>query len=138
MNNMIELLHTGGYSCVISNGNEIRTFTKRGVADLYELIKNDPSFLNGSSVADKIVGKAAAALMILSGVSHIYADIISEPAIALIKQHTEIELKSGKTVPFIENRDKSGICPLENRCNSTDSLQELFVLIEKFIHKMSH
>ena len=34
MEELINLLHSGGYSCVIANGDNIRTFTQRGVADL--------------------------------------------------------------------------------------------------------
>ena len=35
---LIDLLHSGGYSCAIANGDIIRTFTQRGVADLYDLL----------------------------------------------------------------------------------------------------
>ena len=135
MNNIIELLHNGKYSCVISNGSEIRTFTKRGVVDLYELLESDPAFLNGSRIADKVVGKAAATLMMLGGVTHIHADVISEPAIALL-ENTDIEFRFNKVVPLIENRDKSGTCPLEDICRSTNSPQELFLLIKEFVEKI--
>lgn len=43
MDELIRLLHEGGYSCVIRK-EEIRTFTQRGVADLYDLL-NQPSGL---------------------------------------------------------------------------------------------
>lgn len=132
---IIERLHTGGYSCVISNGDDVRTFTKRGVADIYELLQNDRSFLKGASVADKVVGKGAAALMVIGGVKYIYTDVISEAAMALLRKH-QIEVAYGKLVPFIENRDKSGSCPLESICLATDSLPELYKLIEGFIEKM--
>lgn len=35
--NLVKILHDGGYSCVIAKGNEVRTFIRRGVADLYDL-----------------------------------------------------------------------------------------------------
>ena len=38
MEELINLLHTGGYSCTIANKGEIRTFTQRGVADIYDLL----------------------------------------------------------------------------------------------------
>ena len=41
MEELINLLHSGGYSCVIANGDNIRTFTQRGVADLYDLLTQD-------------------------------------------------------------------------------------------------
>lgn len=65
MEELINLLHTGGYSCVIANEGKIRTFTQRGVADLYDLLTREPEFLKGALIADKVVGKGAAALMIL-------------------------------------------------------------------------
>ena len=46
MEELINLLHTGGYSCVIDNEGKIRTFTQRGVADLYDLLTREPEFLN--------------------------------------------------------------------------------------------
>lgn len=35
MESIIDILHKGGYSCVMKNREEVRTFTQRGVADLY-------------------------------------------------------------------------------------------------------
>ena len=57
MEELINLLHTGGYSCTIANGGKIRTFTQRGVADLYDLLTQEPEFLKGALIADKVVGK---------------------------------------------------------------------------------
>ena len=44
MEELINLLHSGGYSCVIANGDNIRTFTQRGVADLYDLLTQEPDY----------------------------------------------------------------------------------------------
>ncbi|MFC4675288.1 DUF1893 domain-containing protein [Dysgonomonas termitidis] len=63
--------------------------------------------------------------------------MISEPAIILLKNRG-IEVKYCKIIPFIENRDKSGIWPLENLCSRTDSFVELFHLIEDFIIKIQN
>lgn len=76
MEELINLLHSGGYSCVIANGEVHRTFTQRGVADLYDLLTQEPDFLRGASIADKVVGKGAAALMILGGIKELYTDIM--------------------------------------------------------------
>lgn len=57
MEKLIRLLHEGNYSLVVAHG-EIRTFSGRGVSDLYALSGEDPGFLRGASVADKVVGKA--------------------------------------------------------------------------------
>lgn len=57
MEELINLLHSGEYSCVITNEGKVRTFTQRGVADLYDLLTQEPDFLKGALIADKIVGK---------------------------------------------------------------------------------
>ena len=50
MESIIDILHKGGYSCVMKNREEVRTFTQRGVADLYDL----PQF--GIRIVHKKVG----------------------------------------------------------------------------------
>lgn len=64
---------------MIANGDRIRTFTRRGVADLYDLLVQEPEFLHGAFVADKVIGKAAASLMVLGGVRQVYTRTI-QPA----------------------------------------------------------
>ena len=135
MEKIIDLLHSGGYSCVIGNGTEIRTFTQRGVADLYDLFRQDPSFMKGAGIADKVIGKAAAGLMVLGGIRQVYADVISQPALALL-HNANIEVSYVRLVPFIENRDKSGWCPLETACYGIESIQEIFRIIENFLSKI--
>ena len=98
--NLIHILHSGKYSCVIANNGSIRTFKQPGIADLYDLLQQDVSFLRGAIVADKVVGKAAATLMILGNIQQVYADIISQSALELL-QNTDIQVDFGQLVPFI-------------------------------------
>ncbi|WP_065219971.1 MULTISPECIES: TonB-dependent receptor domain-containing protein [Butyricimonas] len=133
--NIIELLHIGGYSCVIAKGTEVRTFHQRGVADLYDLLEEDPSFMKGAHVADKVIGKAAAALMVLGCVENVYTDTISEPALALL-QDARIDVRYIKKVPHIVNRDKTGWCPLESACFEIKSVKDIYPVIRNFISKI--
>ncbi len=135
MEELIQLLHDGGYSCVIRNGKETRTFTRRGVADLYDLLYQDSAFMKGAFLADKVVGKGAAALMILGGIAHIYTDIISQPALDLL-QNAGIPVEYITLVPHIENRDKTGWCPVETLCYKEETAEAILPLIDGFIRKM--
>ena len=129
---LIKLLHDGKYSCVIANDNITRTYTQRGVADLYELCQNPSNFLLGSSIADKVVGKGAATLMIYGGIKEVYADVISEPAHQLLSDHgLRVEYKT--KVPYIINRTGDGQCPLETRCKESNDLSALMDIIKNFI-----
>lgn len=133
MEEIIELLHREQCSCVIANG-DIRTFRQRGVADLYELLNREPEFLQGASIADKVIGKAAAALMVLGGVKEIYADVISEPALALL-QEAAVKVSFGQAVDHIINRTQTGWCPLETICYQIKSAPEILPLIREFIER---
>lgn len=111
MESIIDILHKGGYSCVMKNREEVRTFTQRGVADLYDLYQADSAFMKGAAIADKVIGKGAAALMVLGGFKTVYADIISTPALALLCK-AGIETTFAQEVPHIINRDKTGWWPV--------------------------
>ena len=80
MKRLIDILDEGGYSCVIAQGDHIRTFTRRGVADLYDLLQEDAAFLHEASVADKVIGKAAATLMVLGQVKEVSVPAYTQSA----------------------------------------------------------
>ena len=91
--------------------------------------------MKGACIADKVIGKAAAGLMVLGGIRRVYADVISQPALTLLHD-ANVEVTYIRLVPFIENRDKSGWCPLETACHEISSLEEIFRIIENFLSKM--
>ncbi|MDR2011324.1 MAG: DUF1893 domain-containing protein [Bacteroidales bacterium] len=131
MKEIIDLLHDNGYSCVIANNDETRVFYSRGVKDLYDLFKNT-DFLKGAFVADKVVGKAAASLMILGGVKEVYTDLISTPALQMLKENC-IEASYHTEVPVILNGSQNDWCPLEILCNQENLPENLLPSIENFI-----
>lgn len=135
MESIIDLLHKGGYSCVMKNREEVRTFTQRGVADLYDLYQADSAFMKGAAIADKVIGKGAAALMVLGGFKTVYADIISTPALALLCE-AGIETTFAQEVPHIINRDKTGWCPLETACMELNTVEEMYPVIQNFISRI--
>ena len=132
MEELINLLHTGGYSCVIANEGKIRAFTQRGVADLYDLLTREPEFLKGALIADKVVGKGAAALMILGGIKELYTDVVSPNAMDLF-QTSDVKVDFVQEVPFIWNRDHTGWCPVETMCSEEESAEAILQLIRGFL-----
>lgn len=134
LNDLTTILHDGNHSLVVANG-DVRTFEGRGVSDLLRLLAEDAKLLHGASVADKVVGKAAAALMVLAGVKEIYADVISQPAIDLLKANG-IKAEYGQIVPHIINRSGTGLCPLETRCMTCTTPKECLVQIQAFVEEM--
>lgn len=137
MKEIIRMLHKDNYSCVIVNKGDIRAFSQRGVADLFYLLKNDPDFLKGASIADKVVGKAAAALMILGGIQELYTDVIGLSALKILHD-ANIKVDFDKVVPYIQNRDKTDWCPMERISYNEESVEAILPLIEAFIEKMKN
>ena len=68
--------------------------------------------LRGAQVADKVIGKAAAMLLVLGGVVYVYGEIMSESGRDYL-QGRGIAVSWGKLVEGIINRDGTDICPLE-------------------------
>lgn len=135
MKKIIGILHSENCSCVVGNCDLIYTFSGRGVSDLYDMVKNKPGFLRGAFVADKVIGKAAAALLILGGVEKVYADVISLSALVLLRE-SGIEADFGRIVPIIQNRTQTDWCPLERICYEEKSATNIYPLIELFIAEM--
>lgn len=134
MKDLIELLHRDVNTLVVANG-EVCAFQGRGICDLYRLFRDDAGFLQGASIADKVVGKGAAALMILGGVSRLHAGLISEPALTLLRT-SRIRFSYDKKVPQIQNRTKTGICPVETLCRNAATAGECLPLIEEFMNSI--
>jgi hypothetical protein len=129
---LLKMLDEGNYSCVISGKDGIRTFNKSGVRDLYDLYTGEPQTLKGARMADKIIGKGAAALMVLGGVREVSTHAISESALQMLKA-AKIKVSYEKTVYGIINRNKTDWCPLEKRLAEASTAEECRPLIEQFI-----
>lgn len=87
INKLKNILSENNYSIVIqSEMGEILTFNDRGVKTLIKIIDNNPSFLKNAILADKVIGKAAALLMVFGGVKEVFALVISTPALMVLEK----------------------------------------------------
>ena len=118
MNHLISVLHSGNHALAVRTAKGCTlTFDGRGVSDLLRLLDAEPQTLRGAAVADKVVGKAAATLIILGGIKAVYADTVSEPALQLFASAAPgIEVTYHNKVEYIINRTKTGWCPMELAC----------------------
>lgn len=103
MKELVDILVQGNHSLVVQNDQGTTTYDGRGVSDLYHLLAEQPEVLHNATITDKIVGKGAAALMILGGIRTLHALTISSAAIELL-QSTDIQTTWDKEVPYIINR----------------------------------
>lgn len=113
---------------------ETEYFYRRGVADLLYLLSNRPQFLKDARVADKVVGKGAAALLAEGGVEAVYADVMSKSALRLLR-NSGIPAFCGVMTEKIRNRTNTGFCPVETLCASMTDTHEMALAISKFFNQ---
>jgi hypothetical protein len=116
------LLNETDNTCVLCGDGVILTDKRRGVRPLLDLIEGHVD-VNGFSVADKVVGKAAAYLYCLLQIKCLYARVISEPALAVLQQ-ADIQVEYDQLVSAIQNRTKDGFCPMESAVWNIHSAEE--------------
>ena len=126
----VQLLRDGQAACVVlRNGEIVRVESGRGVAPMIRLYED--SALQGAYVADKIVGKAAAMLMTLGGVSGCYALTVSRAALDWFVGHG-IPVEYEVCAEYIVNRTGDGMCPMEQTVKElTDATEALVALKHK-------
>ncbi len=137
INELVDILHKERCSCVIYNHGKIIRCHERGIKDLLRILKSAPQILADSMIADKVVGKGAAALMILGEIKSVYAEVISKPALELLAT-ASIHISYGTCVPSIINRTGTGICPVETLCKDCNTATECLPLIENFVTQLNN
>jgi hypothetical protein len=70
--------------------------------------------------------------MIQGGVQHVYADVISRPALTLF-QAFDIDVSYDTLTDNIINRSGTGICPVEERCLPLEKLEDMVEAIGNFV-----
>ena len=102
----------------------------RGVAPLMNLLNEDKEQLRDSMIADKVIGKAAALLMVYAGVKEVFTPTISVPAVEVFEKHN-VKITYDKVVERIINRKGDGLCPMESLCLNVENPEEAFDVIRR-------
>lgn len=128
----IDKLRTENLSCVVIKGDEVFTSNEFGIKPLMIFLREDREFFNNAVIADKIVGKAAALLMVLGKVNEVYGEVISDGAMQVFRDN-KVRYLYEQSVSHIKNRDKTGICPMEEAVKDISSPTQAFEALERTI-----
>lgn len=104
-------LLTGDRTCVLVRGGEVLSSSERGIRPMMTWI-GDGTDLTGFSVADRIVGKAAAMLFCKAGIVAVWGDVMSESAAGVLRE-AGIPFACETRTSAIINRAGTGPCPME-------------------------
>lgn len=130
----LAVLRNTDASFVYVTEEAVLTSEYKGIRRLLALV-NEQTTLAEGFVADRIVGKAAALLMVLQGAKNVYAETIDQPALAVFRTHG-VNVLFRKLVPIIINRAGDGICPMENAVLAVDDPREAFTVLSETVKKL--
>ena len=97
---------------VVKDGNLIFKSSEKGIKPMYTLATEMKEDLKGASIADRVIGKGAAMLCKYIGIKEVYAQLMSNSAIDVLRK-SNIAYAYDEICPYIKNRDKTDICPIE-------------------------
>ena len=125
----------GSYTCFLFLGEKEYFSHDRGVKPLLSLLDSGESF-DGFFAADKVVGQGAAHLYVLLGVKALWADVISEGAKQILTNNG-VYVEYRECVPYVINRKKDGMCPIESAVFGIASPYEAHEIILKTLHALA-
>lgn len=126
MQQLIEILRREKCSLVVKNHGIVTTYSKPGVRDLEYLLDHDPEMLHGATIADKVIGKAAAAMVVVGGVKELYAEVMSKKAIPFLEE-AGIAYTYGTLVDTI--KEEGDRCQLEKITAPASTPEETVALL---------
>lgn len=133
MEELIKQLLEENLSCILLQKQKIYKETRHGILPILSFLEK--GLLQDALLCDKVIGKAAAMMMVYGKVSQVSTLIISEHALAVFK-HYEIPVTYKTCVPYIVNRKKDGMCPMEETVLNIDDLEEAYTVLKKKIKAM--
>lgn len=121
-----EILHQKNASLVVAYENgEIKEYYQNRIKDIKNILLENPAALQGAIIADKVIGKVAGSILAVAGVREIYADVMSQYAIPVLEEN-QIKYEYKNLVEYIQNNDKTGMCPMENKYKEEKDIEMIY------------
>jgi len=117
---------------IVKRGKIIFGTATHSITGFLQAIKELNKELIESSVADKIVGRAAAMLCVYSKVASVFAVTISEEGIRVLEDN-HVFYRFENRVPNILNENKTDICPFEKLTAGFVDPKEAYEKIKSFM-----
>ena len=122
-------------ACVVTKeGKTVASEKGRGVAPIIKLYEQ--GVLEGTTVIDKVVGRAAAMVMTRGKIASCHAVTISESALTWLTEHG-VQTTYDTLVPYIINRAGDGMCPMEQLTSPLDSDENIIELLKQRLAELA-
>lgn len=123
-----------GHTLGLCKDGKLLLSCKRGVMPMVDYIRADVC-LNGFSAADTIVGKAVASMFVMCGIVAVFAKVISRQGLDYLRSHG-VYVEYDLLTENIENRQGTGICPMEEAVAALSDPQDCFAAVVRKIDSM--
>lgn len=125
MNDVKQILYEKNASLVVYKDGICNEYYSQGIKDIIQILSKNKDALKDSIIADKVIGKVAGSVLVVAGVKEIYADKISKLAIPILES-ANIKYEYREEVEYIQNRDKTGMCPMEAKFKEENDLNKVY------------
>jgi hypothetical protein len=130
-----EILGNKGVTLVIVKEEKILFKSdSSGIRGLLQAIEKLKKEMYSSSVADRIVGKAAALLLAYSHVNEVYASVLSKEGLKVLEEN-RIKVECSNLVQTVLDRTGKNICPFEKFSSEIKSLDKAYKQLKDFAEK---
>jgi hypothetical protein len=120
---------------IVKEGKILFESRSHGLKDLFEAVNGLRTSLRNASIADQIVGKAAAFLFVYSRVNSVFAVTISEKGLKLLERN-DVSAEFQNIVPNVLNRERTDVCPFEKLVLNCRDTKEAFGILGNIFKKM--
>ncbi len=115
---------------VVKNNVVLLTKKGHGIKPLLETIDELKDTMQGCVVGDRVLGKASALLCVYAKVAGVYTPQATKTAIAVLIR-SGIPGQSEELIPFIQNKNKDGLCPFEQLLQTIDKPEEAYTILKQ-------
>jgi len=130
-----ELLKHGWNLVIVKEGKIVFETDDQGIKGLLDAVEEIGGKLEGSSIADRVVGLAAAFLCLYARAEAVYGVVASEKAVELLRKHG-VRHEFGKVIPMILERSGTEQCPFERLALEISSVEEAYSKLKKLQEKL--
>ena len=126
----------GNTTCVLVKEDKIILSQEKGIAPILNLL-NAGENLENFTLADRIVGKAVALLVVYAKIREVYAEVLSEKGKAvLIKYNVKFSYKT--LTEKIINRKGNDICPMEKTVDNIEDATLAYHALKKKVEELKN
>ena len=122
---------------IVKNGEIIFETVSNGISGFLEAIEKFGDGLEGTSVADRVTGKAIALLCVYAKVKAVYAIILSKGAKSVFEKHA-VYHQWENLVENILDINKAEICPFEKMATEISNPKDAYRKLKASQNSLKH